>query len=198
MSTYIIGITGASGVVYGVRLLDYLSAKGHKIYLSITKEGLLIIKDEIGLDLSGSETEVNKKLKRYFKVSGEAISYFSEDNLSSPVASGSVKIDGMIVAPCSMKALSAIANGFSSNLIERAADVTLKEKRLLIAVPRETPLNSIHLDNMLKLSKMGVYIVPPSPAFYNHPRSVDDMVDFIVGRILDCMNIKNNLYKRWG
>lgn len=198
MSTYIIGITGASGVVYGVRLLDYLSAKGHKIYLSITKEGLLIIKDEIGLDLSGSETEVNKKLKRYFKVSGEAISYFSEDNLSSPVASGSVKIDGMIVAPCSMKALSAIANGFSSNLIERAADVTLKEKRLLIAVPRETPLNSIHLDNMLKLSKMGVYIVPPSPAFYNHPRGVDDMVDFIVGRILDCMNIKNNLYKRWG
>ena len=198
MSTYIIGITGASGVVYGVRLLDYLSAKGHKIYLSITKEGLLIIKDEVGLDLSGSETEVNKKLKRYFKVSGEAISYFSEDNLSSPVASGSVKIDGMIVAPCSMKALSAIANGFSSNLIERAADVTLKEKRLLIAVPRETPLNSIHLDNMLKLSKMGVYIVPPSPAFYNHPRSVDDMVDFIVGRILDCMNIKNNLYKRWG
>ncbi|MEK6682304.1 MAG: flavin prenyltransferase UbiX [Nitrospirota bacterium] len=198
MSTYIIGITGASGVVYGVRLLDYLSAKGHKIYLSITKEGLLIIKDEVGLDLSGSETEVNKKLKRYFKISGEAISYFSEDNLSSPVASGSVKIDGMIVAPCSMKALSAIANGFSSNLIERAADVTLKEKRLLIAVPRETPLNSIHLDNMLKLSKMGVYIVPPSPAFYNHPRSVDDMVDFIVGRILDCMNIKNNLYKRWG
>lgn len=198
MSAYIIGITGASGVVYGVRLLDYLSAKGHKIYLSITKEGLLIIKDEVGLDLSGSETEVNKKLKRYFKVSGEAISYFSEDNLSSPVASGSVKIDGMIVAPCSMKALSGIANGFSSNLIERAADVTLKEKRLLIAVPRETPLNSIHLDNMLKLSKMGVHIVPPSPAFYNHPRSVDDMVDFIVGRILDCMNIENNLYKRWG
>lgn len=197
MAAYIIGITGASGVIYGIRLLGYLSGKGQKIYLSITKEGLLIIKDEVGLDLSGSEAEVNKKLNDYFKASKGAISYFSEDDLSSPIASGSVKVEGMIVVPCSMKALSAIANGFSSNLIERAADVTLKEKRLLIAVPRETPLNSIHLDNMLKLSKMGVHIVAPSPAFYNHPKSVDDMVDFIVGRILDCMEIENDLYKRW-
>lgn len=197
MATYIIGITGASGVIYGIRLLGYLTGKGHKIYLSITKEGLLIIKDEIGLDWHGDEKEANKKISGYFKVSGEAINYFSEDNLNSPIASGSVKVDGMIVVPCSMKALSAIANGFSSNLIERAADVTLKEKRLLITVPRETPLSSIHLDNMLKLSKMGVHIVPPSPVFYHHPKSVDDMVDFIVGRILDCMNIENNLYKRW-
>lgn len=197
MSTYIIGITGASGVVYGVRLLDCLSAKGHKIYLSITKEGLLIIRDEVGLDLSGSETEVNKKLNNYFKAPKGAISYFSEDNLSSPIASGSVKVDGMIVVPCSMKALSAIANGFSSNLIERAADVTLKEKRILIIVPRETPLNRIHLENMLRLSEIGAHIVPPNSAFYNHPKTIDDMVNFVIGRIFDSLNIKNNIYKRW-
>lgn len=198
MSTYIIGITGASGAIYGVKLTSYLSGKGHKIYLSISKEGLSIIADEIGIDWHGNELEVNKKIKEYFKTPENAVQYFSEDNFYSPIASGSVKAEAMIIAPCSMKTLSAVANGFSSNLIERAADVTLKERRMLVVVPRETPLNSLHLENMLKLSMMGAHIIPPSPAFYNQPKTIDDMVDFIIGRILDSLKIENNLYKRWG
>ncbi|MBI5182670.1 MAG: UbiX family flavin prenyltransferase [Nitrospirae bacterium] len=197
MSTYIIGITGASGAIYGIRLLEYLADNGHKIYLSVTKEGFSIIKDEIGIDWEGDEAVVNKKLRDYFNTSKDTINYFTEDNFNAPIASGSVKVDGMAVVPCSMKALSAIANGFSSNLIERAADVTLKEKRMLIIVPRETPLNRIHLENMLRLSGMGVYIVPPNSAFYNHPKTVDDMVNFVIGRILDSLNIENDIYKRW-
>ncbi|MBI5043382.1 MAG: UbiX family flavin prenyltransferase [Nitrospirae bacterium] len=198
MSTFIIGITGASGAIYGIKLISYLSGKGHKIYLSISKEGLSIIADEVGVEWHGNEAEANKRIKEYFKTPDDAIQYFAEDNFYSPIASGSVKADAMIIAPCSMKALSAVANGFSSNLIERAADVTLKERRLFVVVPRETPLNSIHLENMLKLSEMGVHIVPPNAAFYNHPKTIDDMVDFVIGRILDCLNIENNLYKRWG
>lgn len=198
MAAYIIGITGASGAIYGIRLISYLAEKGHKIYLSISKDGISIIADEIGIDWHGNEFEVNKKIKEYFKTPENAVQYFAEDNFYSPAASGSVKAEAMIIAPCSMKALSAVANGFSSNLIERAADVTLKERRMLVMVPRETPLNSIHLENMLKLSKMGVRIVPPNTAFYNNPKTIDDMVDFIIGRILDCLNIENNLYTRWG
>lgn len=198
MAAYIIGITGASGAVYGIKLISCLSNKGHKIYLSISKEGLSIIADEVGIDLHGGEIEVNRKVKEYFKAPENSIQYFAEDNFYSPIASGSVKAEAMIIAPCSMKSLSAVANGFSSNLIERAADVILKERRMLVVVPRETPLNSIHLENMLKLSKMGVHIVPPNAAFYNHPKTIDDTVDFIIGRILDCLNIENNLYKRWG
>lgn len=198
MAAYIIGITGASGAVYGIKLISYLSGKGHKIYLSISKEGLSIIADEIGIDWHGKEPDVNEKIKEYFKTPENAVQYFAEDNFYSPIASGSVKADAMIIAPCSMKALSAVANGFSSNLIERAADVTLKESRMLVVVPRETPLSSIHLENMLKLSKMGARIVPPNTAFYNHPKTIDDTVDFIIGRILDCLNIENNLYRRWG
>lgn len=206
MATYIIGITGASGAIYGIRLIAYLSGKGmnqsgsyqgHKIYFSISKEGLSIIADEVGVDWSGKEPEVNMKIMEYYKTPENAIQYFAEDNFYSPIASGSVKADAMIIVPCSMKALAGVANGFSSNLIERAADVALKERRKLIVVPRETPLNSIHLENMLKLSKCGAHIIPPNAAFYNHPKTIDDMVDFIIGRILDCLNIENSLYKRW-
>ncbi len=198
LATYIIGITGASGAIYGIKLISYLSGKGHKIYLSISKEGISIIADEVGVNWHGDEPEINKKIKGYFKTPENVIQYFAEDNFYSPIASGSAKADAMIIAPCSMKALSSVANGFSSNLIERAADVTLKERRMLVVVPRETPLNSIHLENMLKLSKTGAHIIPPNAAFYNHPKTIDDMVDFIIGRILDCLNIENNLYKRWG
>jgi 4-hydroxy-3-polyprenylbenzoate decarboxylase len=116
----------------------------------------------------------------------------------APIASGSAKVDAMVVIPCSMKSLSAIANGYATNLIERAADVTLKEKRKLVIVPRETPLSAIHLKNMLTLAKLGCHIIPAMPAFYNHPKDIEDLVNFIVARVLDNMGVENNLSPRWG
>lgn len=195
MKSYAIAISGASGAIYGIKLLDYLSKEGFKVYLTISSDGISIIRDEVGVDLSGDEQRINEVLKKRL---GGDIRYFDETNLRAPIASGSVYLDGMAVIPCSMKALSAIAHGFSSNLIERAADVTIKEGRRLIIVPRETPLNAIHLRNMLTLAEMGVHIIPAMPAFYNNPKSIDHMVDFIVGRVLDSLGIKNNLFKRWG
>lgn len=195
MKSYAIAISGASGAIYGIKLLDYLSKEGFKIYLTISSDGISIIRDEVGIDWSGSEMKVNEIIKERF---GGDIRYFDENNLNAPISSGSVYLDGMVVIPCSMKALSAIAHGFSSNLIERAADVTIKEKRKLIIVPRETPLNSVHLRNMLTLAEMGVHMIPAMPAFYYNPKSIDQLVDFIIGRVLDSLGIKNNLFKRWG
>ncbi len=198
MSAYIIAITGASGAIYGVRLLEYMVRKGFKVYLTITREGWYILKEEVGFFWEGGEKEINSAICKYYGVSSESLHYYSEDNLTAPIASGSVHTDGMIVIPCSMKVVASMACGFASNLVERAADVILKEKRRLIIVPRETPLNSIHLRNLLTLSEMGVHVIPAMPAFYSRPEKVADIVDFIVGRVLDSLHIENNLYKRWG
>lgn len=197
MGTYTIAITGASGSIYGLRLLQYLLEKGHEVYLTITKEGLLITKEEVGYQWLGSEEEVEKKIKKDLEVEGTSLHYFSEDNLSAPMSSGSVSVDGMVVIPCSMKTLSGIAHGYANNLVERAADVMIKEGRPLILVPRETPLNAIHLKNMLTLSEIGVKIIPPMPAFYGHPKSIEDIVDFMVGKVLDSLRIENSLFERW-
>ncbi len=196
--SYIVAITGASGSIYGIRLLENLTRNGCRIYLTITKEGWYILKEETGFFCEGSEAEISSYICRYFKAEPENLHYFNEENLLAPIASGSVHTDGMIVVPCSMKAAASIACGLASNLVERAADVTLKEKRKLIIVPRETPLNSIHLRNLLTLSELGVHIIPAMPAFYNKPKSIDDIIAFIVGRILDSLHIENTLYQRWG
>ncbi len=197
MGTYTIAITGASGSIYGVRLLKYFLKNGHKVYLTITKEGKLILKDEVGYNWDGNERSIERKIKKDLNVPKANLQYFNEEDFLSPISSGSSLVDAMIVIPCSMKTLSGIAHGYANNLVERAADVTIKEGRTLILVPRETPLNTIHLRNMLLLSKVGVKIIPPIPAFYNHPKSVDQIVDFIIGKILDSLGINNNLYKRW-
>jgi 4-hydroxy-3-polyprenylbenzoate decarboxylase len=199
MGTYTIAITGASGSIYGVRLLTYLLKKKQTVYLTVTKEGGFILKEEVGLDWKEDriEKEIEKKIRRDLKIKEANIHYFREDNLSASVASGSAKVDAMIVIPCSMKSLSGIACGYANNLVERAADVMLKERRTLVLVPRETPLNSIHLRNMLVLSEMGVKIIPATPAFYSHPETMDDLVNFVVGKVLDSLGIENNLFRRW-
>jgi 4-hydroxy-3-polyprenylbenzoate decarboxylase len=198
MATYTIAISGASGAPYALQLLQELSKGGHSIYLSISGEGLSILNDETGLMLKGSETDIQFALGKHLKAKEGQIAYFDEGNMYAPIASGSVKVDAMVVIPCSMKTLSSLANGFASNLIERAADVTLKEKRKLIIVPRETPLSAIHLRNMLTLAELGCHIIPAMPAFYHHPKRVSDLVDFVVGRVLDSMGIENGLSPRWG
>ncbi len=198
MSTYTIAISGASGAPYAHRLLEVLIQGGHQIYLVISNDGLSILHDETGLMLKGSDADVQFALKKKFGARKGQITYFDENFMYASIASGSVKVDAMVVIPCSMKTLASIANGFASNLIERAADVTIKEKRKLIIVPRETPLSAIHLRNMLTLSELGCHIIPAMPAFYQHPKTISDMVGFIVSRVLDSMGVENDLSPRWG
>jgi len=198
MSTYTVAISGASGAPYAYRLLQALITGGHSVYLTISGDGLSILNDEANLQLKGPEADIQYALEKHFDAREGQVKYYNEDNMYAPIASGSVKVDAMVVIPCSMKTLASIANGFASNLIERAADVMLKEKRKLILMPRETPLSAIHLRNMLTLAELGCHIIPAMPAFYHHPQRVSDMVDFIAGRVLDSMGVENNLAPRWG
>ncbi len=198
MATFTVAISGASGAPYALRLLQMLIKGGHSVYLSVSGDGLAILNDETGLMLKGSETDIQFALEKHLEAKEGQIAYFDEDNMYAPIASGSVKVDAMVVIPCSMKTLASLSNGFASNLIERAADVMLKEKRKLIVVPRETPLSAIHLRNMLKLAEVNCHIIPAMPAFYHHPKRVSDLVDFVVGRVLDSMGIENDLSPRWG
>lgn len=180
----VVGITGASGAVYGVKLLVHLKKLGAETHLVVSRWAEYTLKTEAGMSLS--------------EVRELAAHSYSPDDLAAPIASGSFLHDGMIVAPCSMKTLAAIACGFSDNLISRAADVTIKEGRRLVLLPRETPLNAVHLENMLRLARCGVIIMPPVPAFYGQPKTVDDVVEHSVGRALSLVGIKNDLYFRWG
>lgn len=176
-------MTGASGVIYGRRLLEVLRQKKVETHLIISEAAEKVVEHE--LDTTKKELE---------KLATHA---YDVDDLTSPLMSGSFKTDGMIIIPCSMKTLAGIAHGFADNLILRAADVTLKEKRRLVVVPRETPLSQIHMENMLKVATLGVHVVPAMPAFHHKPQNIDDLVDFIVGRVLDCFGIEHSLFKRW-
>ncbi len=198
MSTFTVAITGASGAPYALRLLQVLVQNGHSIYLCISGDGLKILNDEAGILLKGSETEIQNAFEHLLDAKEGQLRYFDEDNMYTPIASGSTPVDAMVVIPCSMKALGAIANGLASNLIERAADVTLKERRKLVVVPRETPLSAIHLRNMLALAEAGCHILPAMPGFYHRPKHLQDIVDFVVGRVLDAMGVENSIAPRWG
>ncbi|MEN2975238.1 MAG: UbiX family flavin prenyltransferase [Candidatus Caldarchaeales archaeon] len=179
-----IGVTGASGVIYAKRLLEVLNTKDVEVHLVISKTAEKIIEYELNVGRDYLE-----KLARYS---------YSEDDIDAPLASGSFKMDGMVIVPCSVKTVAGIVSGYTDNLILRAADVALKEKRKLILVPRETPLNVIHLRNMLELAKLGVIILPAMPAFYHKPEKIEELVDFIVGKILDILGIEHELFRRWG
>jgi len=197
MKSYIAAITGASGSTYGIRLVEELLKSGMVVHLCVSKQSFFIIKTETGVDWTGkTESEREKKIKKYF--ASKNLNYYCEQNLAASFSSGSFLTEGMFVVPCSMKTLSGIANGYANNLIERAADVMLKEGRKLILAPREMPFNAIHLENMLSLARLGVTIAPPVPAFYQNPRDIKDIVDFVVGKILDSAGIEHDLFKRWG
>ena len=193
----VLAITGASGSLYGLRLGGELLKAGYRLTILISRTGFDVIRHETGLDWQASEAEVADRLKLYFDDRGKQLEYYAEDNLFAPVASGSSAPDAMVICPCTMGTLSRIACGISGNLLERCADVVLKERRNLVVVPRETPLNEIHLENMLRLSRMGARIVPAMPAFYHKPESVEDLVNFVVGKALDALGVEHNLYRRW-
>jgi len=196
MKSFIAAITGASWSIYGIRLVEELLKSGHRVYLVISSQAFSIIKTETGVNWAGKvESEIEKKIQKHF--SSKNIKYYNEHNLSAPISSGSFITDAMFVVPCSMKSLSGIANGYANNLIQRAADVMLKEGRRLIMAPREMPFNAIHLENMLKLARLGVKIAPPIPAFYHKPRNIKEIVDFVVGKILDNSGVNHKLFRRW-
>jgi 4-hydroxy-3-polyprenylbenzoate decarboxylase len=179
----VIALTGCSGVAYGVRLLEVCRRLGIETDLIVSPAAERILKFELNKDLK----DLRKLVTRIH----------ARDNLAAPLASGSVRTDGMVIIPCSMKTLGAIASGATDNLITRAADVTLKENRPLVLVPRETPLNLIHLENMAKLRQAGATILPAMPAFYHKPERIEDLVNFIIGKVLDVFKIEHELYRRW-
>jgi 4-hydroxy-3-polyprenylbenzoate decarboxylase len=193
-----IAITGASGSCYGLRLLDCLLRAGRRVYLLVSEAGQLVVRMETGLELPARPREAEQFLAARYQAAPGQLQVFGRRQWTAPVASGSQPPAAMVVCPCTTGTLAAVAAGMSTDLIERAADVMLKERRKLILVVRETPLSVIHLENMLRLARMGALILPASPGFYFQPRSLDDLVDFLVGRVLDHLDIGHNLTPRWG
>ncbi|MHB8232504.1 MAG: UbiX family flavin prenyltransferase [bacterium] len=217
--SFVLAVTGASGAIYGFSLLKALISRSFFVHLIISKPGFKVIKEELGMfasifssdaadngvpcgnwPLSSLNAGIKDEIVNKFGLYDDCgkFAFLDENFLEASIASGSAKnVKGMIVIPCSMGSLSRIANGNSGNLIERAADVMLKERKKLIVCPRETPFNDIHLKNMLSLYASGAVILPPSPAFYNKPRTIGDIIDFITGKILDSLDIENDIYARW-
>ena len=197
-ATICLAFTGASGMPYGVRLLECLLAAGCSVQLLYSQVAQIVARQEIGLELPARASEARASLQQRYATLPGTLEVYGREEWFAPLASGSNPPDAMVVCPCSMGTLAAIAQGLASRLIERAADVVLKEGRKLVLVPRETPLSAIHLENMLRLSRAGAVILPPNPGFYHHPRHVEDMVDFVVARILDQLQVSHTLLQRWG
>ena len=197
--TICLALTGASGMPYGLRLIECLLAAGCRVQLLYSQAAQVVARQEVDLELPTRPAEARAALlARYPAVDPEKLAVFGREEWFAPVASGSNPPDAMVVCPCSMGTLAAIAQGLADNLIERVADVVLKEGRKLILVPRETPLSAIHLENMLRLARAGAVILPPSPGFYHHPQTVADVVDFVVARVLDQLAVPHALMRRWG
>ncbi len=196
--TVTLALTGASGMPYGVRLLEILLKEGQQVYLLYSKVAQIVAQQEMNLMLPSSAKETEAFFNRQYQLAEGQLRVFGREEWFAPVASGSNPADAMVICPCTMGTLAAIAAGMSQNLIERAADVMLKESRPLIIVPREMPFSAIHLENMLKLVRSGAVILPANPGFYHHPQTVQDIVDFVVARILDHLSIEHSLIARWG
>ena len=197
-NTVAVAITGASGSLYGLRLVELLLGAGQHVELMVSKAAQLVIATETDVKLPTRPDEMAQTLTARYKVDQSLLTVYAKEDWMAPLASGSSVPEAMVICPCSSGTLAAIANGLSQNLIERAADVVLKEQRKLIIVSRETPLSVIHLENMLKLARMGAMILPAAPGFYHQPDTVGQLVDFIVARVLDQLNIAHQLLPRWG
>lgn len=189
----LLAITGASGSIYGLRLLEELLRGGHAVTLVVSQSGLEVCRYETGVELNEPDG-----LKQRWQLPQAELAVRESSDLWAPEASGSAAPEAMVIAPCSMGTVGRIAAGVSGNLIERAADVMLKERLPLLLVPRETPFSEIHLENLLKLSRCGARVIPAMPGFYQKPVTVSDMVDFVVGKVLDQLGVDHSLFKRWG
>ena len=199
MGTYVVGITGASGIAYAGRVLEGLLEAGHDVMAVISGAGRRVVELETELALSGAVESDERKLRNWVRAGAKpgALRLYAIDDVSAPMASGSSRIDGMAVVPCSCGTLARIAQGVSGNLIERAADVALKERRRLVLVPRETPLNLIHLRNMAAVTEAGAVVLPASPGFYHQPTSIRDLVDAIAGKILHHLGVETQMVCEW-
>jgi 4-hydroxy-3-polyprenylbenzoate decarboxylase len=196
--TVTLALTGASGMGYAMRLLEVLLQGGHTVYLVYSQAAQFVAKQELDFALPAKVSEARTALVERYRCRPEQLQVFAREDWLAPIASGTGATDAMVVCPCTMGALSAIANGASENLIERAADVMIKEGRKLILVPRETPFSPIHLENMLKLSRIGVVMLAANPGFYHQPTTVQQVVDFVVAKILDQLGVEHTLMARWG
>lgn len=196
--TITLAFTGASGMPYGVRLLECLLKTDVRVYLLYSQAAQIVARQEMDLSLPARAKDATEFFSTRFGAAPGQLLAFGREEWFAPVASGSNPADAMVVCPCTMGTLAAIAAGMADNLIERAADVALKEARKLVLVPRETPLSAIHLENMLKLSRAGAIILPANPGFYHHPQTAQDLVDFVVARVLDHVGVKHDLMPRWG
>jgi 4-hydroxy-3-polyprenylbenzoate decarboxylase len=193
-----LALTGASGAVYSQRLLAILLEQGITVHVMVSAAARILFSDELDWTLPARASDVQKFLVAEYQCAPDLIQVYGEQQWSSPLASGSHKVGTMIVCPCTMGTLSSIACGSSDNLINRAADVMIKENRKLIIVPREAPFSAIHLENMLKLARLGVCVLPPNPGFYHRPTTLAEIVDFVVAKILDQAGIEHEIQPRWG
>ena len=198
LRTIMLAFTGASGMPYGLRLLEVLLAADARVWLAYSPAAQIVAKQECDLVLPAQPREAARLLAARYSARDGRLTVFGYEDWNAPAASGSNPADAMAICPCSLGTLGAVAAGLADNLIERAADVMLKERRPLVFVPRETPLSAIHLENMLKLARAGAVILPPSPGFYGHPQSIDELIDFVVARILDQLGVSHALGPRWG
>jgi len=193
MENIIVCITGASGVVYAQRLLQVLCKKEYNVHISISEAAFLVIKHELNIELNRNQPD----MREFLGYATDNITYYNNSDVGATIASSRYPIKAMVIVPCSINTLCSVAHGISGNLIQRAASITIKEGRKLVLVPRETPLSSIHLEAMLKLSSIGTCILPAMPGFYHNPKAITDQVDFIVAKILDVLNIKHSLVPEW-
>jgi 4-hydroxy-3-polyprenylbenzoate decarboxylase len=197
-ATITLAFTGASGMPYGLRLLECLLTAQRHVYLLYSAAAQVVAKQECALTFPTQPRAAARWFSERYGAADGQLEVFAREDWMSPVASGSNPADAMVICPCSMGALAAVAHGLADNLIERAADVMLKERRPLVLVPRETPLSAVHLTNMLQLAQAGAVILPPAPGFYAHPTSIADIVDFVVARVLDQIGVPHDLLARWG